>query len=110
MRPGRLTFGDGDDDLLDAGVVHTRRALARFGALVAVVVANGAFLPTVKLHTAGLRLASEDVEELTAAVRGEAGRVLAAGTVDADDVGLTMERWLRRESCAGAAGSARRWW
>ncbi|MCU0291266.1 MAG: ribonuclease J [Thermoanaerobaculaceae bacterium] len=94
---GRLAFGDGDNELLDAGEVHTRRILARFGALVAVVVQHDGSLPSVQLHTAGLRLASEEVEELTAAVRGEAGRVLAGGTMDGDDASLTMERWLRRE-------------
>lgn len=93
---GRLAFGDGDGDLLDAGVVHARRALARFGALLAVVVESDGAVPTVQLHTSGLCLAPEEMEELTVAVRGEAGRVLAV-TADGDDAGLTMERWLRRE-------------
>jgi len=94
---GRLAFGDGDDKRLDTGLIHTRRALARFGAMVAVVVENGARRPVVQLHPAGLRLSREELDELTAAVQGEAGRLLAAGTVDADDASLTMERWLRRE-------------
>ncbi|HPS77302.1 MAG TPA: hypothetical protein PLS53_04005, partial [Thermoanaerobaculaceae bacterium] len=58
---------------------------------------NGARRPVVQLHPAGLRLSREELDELTAAVQGEAGRLLAAGTVDADDASLTMERWLRRE-------------
>lgn len=94
---GRLSFGDREGELVDAGVVRERRVLARSGVLVVVAaVARGA-PATVSLHSAGLRLAAEAEEELTAGLRGEASRTLAGTGADLDDVRHTMERWLRRE-------------
>lgn len=94
---GRLSFGDGEDELVEAGVVHERRVLARSGVLVAVVEPAGGAAPRVHLHSAGLRLGAEVEEELAAGLRGEAARCLGGARVDRDDVRLTMERWLKRE-------------
>lgn len=96
LEAGRLAFGEGEGELLEAGVVHERRVLARGGVLVAVVVADGA-TPEVRLHGAGLRLEAEAEEELASGLRGEAARCMVGLAADPDDVRLTMERWLKRE-------------
>ncbi|HPC82274.1 MAG TPA: ribonuclease J [Thermoanaerobaculaceae bacterium] len=93
--PGRLSFGDGEDELVEAGVVHERRVLARSGVLVAVVDRCAGAAPRVQLHSFGVRLAAGGEEELEAGLRGEAVRCLAAP--DPDDARRTMERWLKRE-------------